>query len=73
MTEIEDRGVVDHEDSDLDLDEEEEDEEGQRNELEQPMWVVPLYSMLPPEKQQMVGGLTQVLFGFWADLGLVRS
>ncbi|XP_042856510.1 probable ATP-dependent RNA helicase kurz [Penaeus japonicus] len=54
MTEIEDRGVVDHEDSDLDLDEEEEDEEGRRNELEQPMWVVPLYSMLPPEKQQMV-------------------
>ncbi|XP_047494432.1 probable ATP-dependent RNA helicase kurz [Penaeus chinensis] len=55
VDELEDRGADDRDDSDLDLDEDDEgEEEGKGGEPEQPMWVVPLYSMLPPEKQQMV-------------------
>lgn len=55
LPELEDRGADDRDDSDLDLDEDDEgEEEGKGGEPEQPMWVVPLYSMLPPEKQQMV-------------------
>lgn len=55
LPELEDRGADDRDDSDLDLEEDDEGEaEGRGDEPEQPMWVVPLYSMLPPEKQQMV-------------------
>ncbi|XP_063612684.1 probable ATP-dependent RNA helicase kurz [Penaeus indicus] len=55
LPELEDRGADDRDDSDLDLDDDDEgEEEGKGGEPEQPMWVVPLYSMLPPEKQQMV-------------------
>lgn len=55
MAELEDRGAIDCGDSDLDLDLEEEDEEneGPRG-GEQPLWVLPLYSLLPPERQQLV-------------------
>ncbi|XP_050728127.1 probable ATP-dependent RNA helicase DHX37 [Eriocheir sinensis] len=53
--ELEDRGAIDCGDSDLDLDleEEGEDNEGPRG-GEQPLWVLPLYSLLPPERQQLV-------------------
>ncbi|KAG7167518.1 ATP-dependent RNA helicase kurz-like [Homarus americanus] len=60
VADLEDRGAVDHGDSDLDLDEEEYDiiagkkRFGEQGEPEQPLWVLPLFSMLPPEKQQMV-------------------
>lgn len=58
LPELEDRGADNRDDSDLDLEEDDEGEaEGRGDEPEQPMWVVPLYSMLPPEKQQMVGYL----------------
>lgn len=61
MAGIEDRGILDHDESDLDLiDDDDEDEFGnsktlqERDEQEQSLWVLPMYSMLPPEKQQMV-------------------
>ena len=53
--ELDDRGITDHADSDDDLLEEDEDEEeGRPRRNEQPLWVLPLYSLLPPEKQQLV-------------------
>lgn len=54
VAELEDRGAIDHGDSDADLlDEDDEEEDGPRKD-EQPLWVLPLYSLLPPEKQQLV-------------------
>lgn len=53
MAELEDRGAIDHGDSDIDPLDEEDEEEGPRRD-EQPLWVLPLYSLLPPEKQQLV-------------------
>uniref|UniRef100_A0A0N7Z9S6 RNA helicase n=1 Tax=Scylla olivacea TaxID=85551 RepID=A0A0N7Z9S6_SCYOL len=53
-TELEDRGITDYGDSDLDLDGDEEEEENGPRGNEQPLWVLPLYSLLPPEKQQLV-------------------
>lgn len=60
VADLEDRGAVDFDDSDLDLDDDDDDavlsskKFGAQEEPEQSLWVLPLYSMLPPERQQMV-------------------
>ncbi|XP_045588877.2 probable ATP-dependent RNA helicase kurz [Procambarus clarkii] len=61
IADLEDRGAVDFGDSDLDLDDVDDDDAmssrmkfGEHDEPEQPLWVLPMYSMLPPERQQMV-------------------
>ncbi|KAK3878836.1 hypothetical protein Pcinc_016552 [Petrolisthes cinctipes] len=56
VTELDDRdGAVD---SDLDLNDDDDNDDGgivkRGSEPEQPMWVLPLYSMLTPDKQKMV-------------------
>lgn len=55
MTELDDRdGAVD---SDLDLNDDDDDDSmvtRKGSEPEQPLWVLPLYSMLPPQKQKLV-------------------
>lgn len=56
VTELDDRGGA--VDSDLDLNDDDDEDENmlmkKGNEPEQPLWVLPLYSMLPPQKQKLV-------------------
>lgn len=71
---FEDRGIMDHDESDLDLNDDDDDEMGktktfgEQDEPEQSLWVLPMYSMLPPEKQRMVSFPTYLFY-----LKLMRS